>query len=339
MILFHSQREASTNLRPPQAHVGLHMLPTEGTGCPCCLLLSWMKAEQKSWDALQVCHPELWQVPTAHMGPRFAPPHHGAVPKRINTPIWIRIAPLWNHASTDQLWRRMVAANPKPGEGYQRGAAACQRYQIAPGAFLPPSCLLTSLLMPSADALCCARAPDHDRGCFGTHRKGWRLPGHWQEGDELARGSSPALWELGSLLTFTRDDFTFGCSTQNQDTTTCKAKLCMSPSQTYKICPAKMCPSITWQSRRGLSKLCASRDELIPLGNHAPHGTRGFLRSFATQAIAGFSDPVAPSGTGRSDGEGLRGTRDTASREGAVPASLRGAGGRGQWRNPIWQSL
>lgn len=191
----------------------------------------------------------------------------------------------------------------------------------------------------SADALCCARAPDHDRGCFGTHGKGWRLPGHWQEGDELARGSSPALWELGSLLTFTRDDFTFGCSTQNQDTTTCKAKLCMSPSQTYKICPAKMCPSITWQSRRGLSKLCASRDELIPLGNHAPHGTRGFLRSLATQAIAGFSDPVAPSGTGRSDGEGLRGTRDTASREGAVPASLRGAGGRGQWRNPIWQSL
>lgn len=63
----------------------------------------------------------------------------------------------------------------------------------------------------SADALCCARASaprgcNHDRGCFGTHGEGWKLPGHWQERDGLARGSSPALWELGSLLTFTRGE-------------------------------------------------------------------------------------------------------------------------------------
>lgn len=86
------------NLPPPRAHVGLHMLPTKGTGCLCCLLLSWMNTEQQSWDALQVCHPELWQVPTAHMGPGFAPAHRGTVPKRINTPVQIRISPLWNRA-------------------------------------------------------------------------------------------------------------------------------------------------------------------------------------------------------------------------------------------------
>lgn len=231
----------------------------------------------------------------------------------------------------------MAASNHEPGEGYGRGAAACQRYQIAPRAFLPPSCLLASLLMPSAvpghrlpgaETMTGGALGHTERagGFQGTGRKEMDSPegaallsGNW----DLCKPSQGVSWLLHP----------------NQDTTTCKAKLRTSPPQTYKICPAKMCPSTTWQSRRGLSKLCASMDDLIPLGNHVPHGTRGFLRSLATQAIAGFSDPAVPSGTGRSDGEGLRGARDGASREGAVPASLRGAGGRGQWRNPIWQSL
>lgn len=60
----------------------------------------------------------------------------------------------------------------------------------------------------------------------------------------------------------------------------------------------KMCLSTTWQSRRGLGKLCASMDKLIPLGSQVPHGTRGVLKSLAAQACPGFSAPVVPSSTG-----------------------------------------
>lgn len=74
-------------------------------------------------------------------------------------------------------------------------------------------------------------------------------------------------------------------------------------------------------------------DKLIPLGNHTE--LEDFL--IATQASLGFPNSMVPSSTGGRNGEGLR---DGVGREeGAVPASLPGAGGRGQCRNPIWQSL